>query len=113
MEGSPNRIQYPMQMRWIKQARRAAPPVKPICESAGKGIREVHAGPRIKIVVPFNLRTDRTDVRREARGRHHTRMKVAVGTFRLAKGDLNVNPEARHHRKTLAHPLVARTSRGI
>src|SRR5271155_5381995 len=63
--------------------------------------------------MPFNLRTDRTDVRRKPRGRHYPSMKIAIGTFRLTKGNLNVNPKARHHRKTLAHPLVVRTSRQI
>src|ERR1700733_5654415 len=97
-------------MRRIKQTRRAPADVNGIGDSAGKRIREVHTSTRIKIAMPFNLRTDRTDVRRKPRRRHYTRMKIAVGAFCLAKGNLNVNPEARHHRKTLAHPLEVRTS---
>src|SRR5258705_6315631 len=51
-----------------------------------------------------NLPANRLHIRRKLATSHHSRMKIAIGTLRLAERHLHVNPELPHHPKTLAHP---------
>src|SRR5262249_35203709 len=50
-----------------------------------------------------NLLTHSLHVRGKPVLRHHSRMKIAVSTLRLAERHLHVNSELFHYAKTLAH----------
>src|SRR5467141_3378785 len=51
-----------------------------------------------------NLSANRLHIRRKSATSHHPRMKITIGTLRLAERHLHVNPNLPHHPKTLAHP---------
>jgi len=51
-----------------------------------------------------NLPADRLNIGPKPAAGHYSRVEIAVSTFRLAEGNLHVNPAVAHRSKTLAHP---------
>src|SRR5437660_978583 len=115
IERHPNHIQNVLQMSRIKQARR--PPAN---------VNRVHYGfvaqPLLAVrlfcqvltypsrsqqipMLPY-LPANRFYIWRKTAAGHYSRVKITVGTLRLAERHLHVNPELPHRRKTLAHPRL-------
>src|SRR5208282_6193249 len=70
----------------------------------------LHTRRPIQLPVLPNLATHCLYIRRKPRRRHHSRMKIAIRTLRLAKRNLNVNPQPRTHLKNSTTPLFSVTS---
>src|SRR5436309_14759162 len=56
-------------------------------------------------MLPYLL-ANRFHIRRKPAAGHDSRMKITVGTLRLAERHLHVNPKLPHRTKTLAHPRL-------
>src|SRR6266702_2166587 len=121
---SPDHIQNVFYMNRLKQTRRPAPDVdrvnsptfSPVAgftlwghstaapSVTGQTPSPIHSRRLQELPMSMNLPANCLHIRRKPATRHHSGMKITIGTLRLAERYLHVNPELTHHSKTLAHP---------
>src|SRR5262249_49366563 len=88
--------------RGIEQARRASPYINGVHHGSSECLWQSYAESRIQNPMRRYLAAHSVDIRSKPAARHHARVEIAIGAFRLAERNLYVDSHPVLHRQNFS-----------